>query len=195
MWATAAPARAASIAASAISSGRTGTRSLACAVSPAPVTAHVMNTSGFTDGSSRGRSREGDSDRRVKRGAKSVPARPGSVVLVVERVVAGGVAARARVAAADGAGALAAGAAGSAAGARARVTPGAGAAADRGPRSPRRFAQLAARREVRRAPAAELVLVLAFVFDHAARRSRRWRNPHPGVSGRTHARVAHCRHD
>src|SRR3954469_8265499 len=55
MWATAAPARAASIAAAAISCGRTGTRSLACTVSPAPVTAHVMNTSGFTPRSSRGR--------------------------------------------------------------------------------------------------------------------------------------------
>src|SRR4051794_9826902 len=72
MWATAAPARAASMAASAISSGRTGTRSLARAVSPAPVTAHVMNTSGFTDRSSRGSSREGDSALCVKGGATDI---------------------------------------------------------------------------------------------------------------------------
>src|SRR5215207_8711877 len=48
MWTTAAPARAASIADSAISCGVTGTRSLARVVSPAPVTAHVMKTSVFT---------------------------------------------------------------------------------------------------------------------------------------------------
>src|SRR4051794_4818341 len=78
MWATAAPARAASIAASAISSGRTGTRSLARAVSPAPVTAHVMNTSGLTDRSSRGWSRVGDSDRRVKGRAGTPPGQPSS---------------------------------------------------------------------------------------------------------------------
>src|SRR4051812_33730497 len=58
MWATAAPARAASIAASAICSGRTGTRSLAPVVSPAPVTAQVMKTSWFTRGSGGGGSRE-----------------------------------------------------------------------------------------------------------------------------------------
>src|SRR3954467_11525088 len=68
MWATAAPARAASIAASAISSGRTGTRSLAPVVSPAPVTAQVMKTSWFTRGSSGGRSRaRRDSVRRAGR--------------------------------------------------------------------------------------------------------------------------------
>jgi len=48
MWAIAAPARAASIAASAIWPGATGTRSLRPVVSPAPVTAHVMKTSGFS---------------------------------------------------------------------------------------------------------------------------------------------------
>ena len=45
MCATAAPARAASIAASAICSGVTGTRSLRPVVSPAPVTAQVMKAS------------------------------------------------------------------------------------------------------------------------------------------------------
>src|SRR3954468_15390445 len=70
MWATAAPARAASIAASAISCGRTGTRSLAGAVSPAPVTAHVMKTSVFTRRCSpRTLAPERDSDRRVKSGS------------------------------------------------------------------------------------------------------------------------------
>jgi len=54
MWATAAPARAASIAAAAMASGVTGTRSLAPVVSPAPVTAHVTKTSWFTPCSSRG---------------------------------------------------------------------------------------------------------------------------------------------
>jgi hypothetical protein len=53
MWAIAAPARAASIAASAISSGVTGTRSLRWAVSPAPVTAQVTKTSQFTDAAGR----------------------------------------------------------------------------------------------------------------------------------------------
>ncbi len=48
MCATAAPARAASIAAAAICSGVTGTRGLRPAVSPAPVTAQVMKTSKFT---------------------------------------------------------------------------------------------------------------------------------------------------
>ena len=48
MCAIAAPARAASIAASAICSGVTGTSALRPAVSPAPVTAHVMKTSQFT---------------------------------------------------------------------------------------------------------------------------------------------------
>ena len=48
MCAIAAPARAASIAASAISSGVTGTCSLRPAVSPAPVTAQVTKTSQFT---------------------------------------------------------------------------------------------------------------------------------------------------
>src|SRR4029077_7267130 len=48
MCATAAPARAASMAASAICSGVTGTSSLRPTVSPAPVTAQVMKTSQFT---------------------------------------------------------------------------------------------------------------------------------------------------
>ena len=48
MCAIAAPARAASIAAAAICSGVTGTSGLRPAVSPAPVTAQVMNTSQFT---------------------------------------------------------------------------------------------------------------------------------------------------
>jgi hypothetical protein len=48
MWTTAAPARAAAIADSAISDGVTGTRSLERVVSPAPVTAHVMKSSAFT---------------------------------------------------------------------------------------------------------------------------------------------------
>ena len=47
MWATAAPARAASTAAAAISAGVTGTLSERPAVSPAPVTAQVMKTSRF----------------------------------------------------------------------------------------------------------------------------------------------------
>ena len=49
MCATAAPARAASSAASAIAAGVTGTCSLRAAVSPAPVTAQVMKTSVFID--------------------------------------------------------------------------------------------------------------------------------------------------
>src|SRR6201987_5367438 len=53
MCATAAPARAASIAASAICSGVTGTCSLRPAVSPAPVTAQVTKTSQFTASSVR----------------------------------------------------------------------------------------------------------------------------------------------
>src|SRR5512146_1459786 len=53
MCATAAPARAASIAASAICSGVTGTCSLRLAVSPAPVTAQVTKTSQFTASSVR----------------------------------------------------------------------------------------------------------------------------------------------
>src|SRR6476659_9448975 len=53
MCATAAPARAASIAASAICSGVTGTRSLRPTVSPAPVTAQVTKTSQFTASSVR----------------------------------------------------------------------------------------------------------------------------------------------
>src|SRR5262245_33838039 len=48
MWAIAAPARAASIAASAIAAGVTGTLSDLPTVSPAPVTAQVMKTSRFT---------------------------------------------------------------------------------------------------------------------------------------------------
>jgi hypothetical protein len=48
MCTTAAPARAASRADSAISSGVTGTRSLIPVVSPVPVTAQVMKTSVFT---------------------------------------------------------------------------------------------------------------------------------------------------
>src|SRR3954453_18915148 len=48
MCAIAAPARAASIAESAICSGVTGTSSLRPVVSPAPVTAQVMNASQFT---------------------------------------------------------------------------------------------------------------------------------------------------
>ena len=47
MWTIAAPARAASIAESAIWAGVTGTCSLLAAVSPAPVTAHVTKTSQF----------------------------------------------------------------------------------------------------------------------------------------------------
>src|SRR6201987_446262 len=53
MCATAAPARAASIAASAICSGVTGTCSLRATVSPAPVTAQVTKTSQFTASSVR----------------------------------------------------------------------------------------------------------------------------------------------
>src|SRR5947208_5148827 len=53
MCATAAPARAASIAASATCSGVTGTCSLRPAVSPAPVTAQVTKTSQFTPSSVR----------------------------------------------------------------------------------------------------------------------------------------------
>src|ERR1700751_2412064 len=53
MCATAAPARAASIAASAICSGVTGTCALRPAVSPAPVTAQVTKTSQFTASSVR----------------------------------------------------------------------------------------------------------------------------------------------
>src|ERR1700747_1716863 len=53
MCAPAAPARAASIAASAICSGGTGTCSLRPAVSPAPVTAQVTKTSQFTASSVR----------------------------------------------------------------------------------------------------------------------------------------------
>src|SRR5690349_2522370 len=53
MCATAAPARAASIAASAICSGDTGTSSLRPTVSPAPVTAHVTKTSQITASSVR----------------------------------------------------------------------------------------------------------------------------------------------
>jgi hypothetical protein len=49
IWATAAPARAASIEASAISAGVTGTCAERPDVSPAPVTAQVMNTSRFMD--------------------------------------------------------------------------------------------------------------------------------------------------
>src|SRR2546423_4929852 len=48
MWATAAPARAASMAASAIGSGVTGTSSLRATVSPAPVTAQVTKASQIT---------------------------------------------------------------------------------------------------------------------------------------------------
>ena len=48
MWTTAAPARAASIADSAICAGVTGTRSEREVVSPAPVIAQVMNASVFT---------------------------------------------------------------------------------------------------------------------------------------------------
>src|SRR5581483_12395274 len=48
MWATAAPARAASSADSAICAGVTGTSSLRAVVAPAPVTAHVMKASVFT---------------------------------------------------------------------------------------------------------------------------------------------------
>src|SRR5437660_11419415 len=47
MWATAAPACAASTAAAATCSGVTGTRSLRAVVSPTPVTAQVMKTSQF----------------------------------------------------------------------------------------------------------------------------------------------------
>src|ERR1700743_3643793 len=47
MWTTGAPARAASSAESAICSGVTGTLSLRAVVSPAPVTAQVMNASVF----------------------------------------------------------------------------------------------------------------------------------------------------
>ena len=47
MWTIAAPARAASIAESAICAGVTGTCSLRPAVSPAPVTAQVTKTSQF----------------------------------------------------------------------------------------------------------------------------------------------------
>src|SRR3954447_15277256 len=74
MWATAAPARAASIAAAAISSGRTGTRSLAPVVSPAPGTAQVMKTSWVTRGSSGGRSRARRDS--VRRAGPAPPGRP-----------------------------------------------------------------------------------------------------------------------
>ncbi len=50
MWTTAAPARAASIADSAICSGVTGTCGLRDTVSPAPVIAHVMKASFSIDG-------------------------------------------------------------------------------------------------------------------------------------------------
>ena len=53
MCTTAAPARAASIADSAICAGVTGTCGLLAVVSPAPVTAQVMKTSQFTSSSDR----------------------------------------------------------------------------------------------------------------------------------------------
>src|SRR5947208_2146332 len=76
MWATAAPARAASMAALAMSSGRTGTCVLRPVVSPAPVTAQVMNASQFTGISPLGWSFQ-QQQRHLVRRLQGVPPQPG----------------------------------------------------------------------------------------------------------------------